>query len=101
MGRRHYLHLGSSKNEFRRTINRVLNGRLNVSGRFFMEANKTKTWVPLASVTTTTVIVVSPESADASASTEFYLEPSDGGFWVHHSPRSQATGPFGFAAFGG
>lgn len=85
-------------------LEQVAQGRLNCTGTFTLAASATITTVKAPTVAAGTIIVLSPQTADAAAAlATTYVQPSNvsaGQFIVSHASGASVDRTFGFIAIG-
>lgn len=90
--------------KFQTAIEQMAQGRLNCTGTFTLTANATSTTVSAPTVAPGTVILLSPQTADAAGAwATTYVAPSNvvqGSFAVSHASAASVDRTFGWAAFG-
>ncbi|HYM31801.1 MAG TPA: hypothetical protein VEU47_10900 [Candidatus Cybelea sp.] len=90
--------------KFQAALEQIAQGRMNCTGTFTLAANATSTTVAAATVAPGTIIVLSPQTADAAAvAATTFIAPSNvsqGSFIVTHASASSPDRTFGYIAIG-
>lgn len=86
------------------SVEQIAQGRMNCTGTFTLTASATSTMVTSPNVAPGTIIVLSPQTADAAAAlaTTFVASANvtQGGFTVSHASGASVDRTFGFIAIG-
>jgi len=90
--------------QFQAALEQIAQGRMNCTGSFTLTAGATSTIVDAPTVAPGTIILLSPQTADAAAAlATTFVDPanvSQGSFVVTHANAGSTDRTYGFIAIG-
>jgi hypothetical protein len=96
---------GGTPREVASTVNQLLDGKINAVSSVTLTANVSSTTVSDPRIGSTTLVFLTPETANAAAElATLYIAPADyvsgTSFKIHHANNAQTDRTFGYALLG-